>query len=346
MPLSLTVTPKNPADEGHNRLLYGFEYHHDRMVACFLGFSFSLPFFFDILGGMKIFSHIRRVIVVNTWKSGKKATVLFLLAFVFALSSPMATSALEKTFTNSLGMEFVLIPAGTFIMGSPTDEPGRERDEVPHTAKISQPFYFQTTEVTVKQWRLIMGKPFFGRKKGSEDMPVVSVSWQDCIKFIKKLNARNDGVYRLPTEAEWEYACRAGNTTAYGIGDSIDCNRAMYANNTLKTADCVGAVKSKGLPPDQPAPVKSYAPNAMGIYDMQGNVWEWCEDWYHPYKPDVAVKPQSKAEAPSIETGTDKVRRGGSWYGTGIRCRCANRNFSHFANRYQTTGFRLVREVK
>jgi len=99
--------------------------------------------------------------VVNTWKSGKKATVLFLLAFVFALSSPMATSALEKTFTNSLGMEFVLIPAGTFIMGSPTDEPGRERDEVPHTAKISQSFYFQTTEVTVKQWQLIMGETLF-----------------------------------------------------------------------------------------------------------------------------------------------------------------------------------------
>ncbi len=282
----------------------------------------------------------------NALKSVKKATALFLMAFVSALFSPMATSALEKTLTNSLGMEFALIPAGTFTMGSPPDEPGRERDEVIHTAKISQPFYLQITEVTVKQWRLIMGKPFFGGKKGSEDMPVVKVSWQDCIKFIKKLNARNDGVYRLPTEAEWEYACRAGNTTAYGIGDSIDCNSAMYANNTLKSSDCVDAVKSKGLPPDQPAPVKSYAPNALGLYDMQGNVWEWCEDWYYPYKPAVAVKPQSQGEAPSIETGTDKVRRGGSWYGTGGRCRCANRNYSHFANRYQTTGFRLVREIK
>ena len=289
---------------------------------------------------------MRRVIVFNTLKSGKKVTVLFLMAFVLALFSPMATRALEKNVTNSLGMEFVLIPAGTFTMGSPTDEPGRNRDEVTHTAKISRPFYMQTTEVTVKQWRLIMGKRFFGGKKGSKDMPVVRVSWQDCIKFIKKLNARNDGVYRLPTEAEWEYACRAGNNTAYGIGDSINCDRAMYSNNTLKSADCVNVVESKGLPPDQPAPVKSYAPNALGLYDMQGNVWEWCEDWYHPYKPDVAVKPQSQGEAPSIETGTDKVRRGGSWYGTGRRCRCANRNYGHFANRYQTTGFRLVREIK
>jgi sulfatase modifying factor 1 len=293
-----------------------------------------------------IFPHIRRVAVSNTFKSGKKATVLFLMAFVLALFSPNATWAFEKTLTNSLGMEFVLLPAGTFTMGSPPDEPGRERNEVVHTAKISRPFYLQTTEVTVKQWRDIMGKPFFGRKKGSDDMPVVRVSWQDCIKFIKKLNKRNDGVYRLPTEAEWEYACRAGNTNTYGIGNSIDCNNAMYANNTLKTADCVNAVESKGLPADQPAPVKSYAPNALGLYDMQGNVWEWCEDWYRPYKPDVAVKAQAQGEKPSIETGTDKVRRGGSWYGTGPRCRCANRNYSHFANRYQTTGFRLVREAE
>ncbi len=182
----------------------------------------------------------------NTLISGKEATVFFLMAFVFTLFSPMMTWASEKTLTNSLGMEFVLIPAGTFTMGSPPDEPGRERDEVVHTAKISRPFYLQATEVTVIQWRGIMGKPFFGRKKGSDNMPVVRVSWQDCIKFIKKLNARNDGVYRLPTEAEWEYACRAGNTTAYGIGNSIDCNNAMYANNTLKTADCVNAVKKRG----------------------------------------------------------------------------------------------------
>ena len=282
----------------------------------------------------------------NILQSAKRVAVLFLMVLVSALFSPLTPWALEKTVTNSLGMAFALIPAGTFTMGSPSNEPGRERDEVVHTAKISKPFYLQTSEVTVKQWQDIMGKPFFGGKKGSPNMPVVRVSWQDCVKFIKKLNARNDGVYRLPTEAEWEYACRVGNTTAYGIGESIDCDLAMYANNTLKQSACVNTVKKKGLPPDQPAPVKSYGPNAFGLYDMNGNVWEWCEDWYHPYKPDVAVKPQSQGETPSMETGTDKVRRGGSWYGTGSRCRCANRNYSHFANRYQTTGFRLVREVR
>jgi sulfatase modifying factor 1 len=284
--------------------------------------------------------------LINILHSAKKTAVLFLMALVSALFLPAATGAFEKTFTNSLGMEFVLIPAGTFTMGSPPSEPGHERDEVDHTAKISKPFYLQTTEVTVKQWQDVMGKPFFGGKKGSPNMPVVRVSWQDCGKFIKKLNARNEGVYRLPTEAEWEYTCRAGNTTPYGIGESINCDLAMYANNTLKHPACVDTVKSKGLPTDQPAPVKSYGPNALGLYDMNGNVWEWCEDWYHPYKPDVAVKSQSQGKAPSLESGTDKVRRGGSWYGTGDRCRCANRNYSHFANRYQTTGFRLVRETQ
>jgi len=283
--------------------------------------------------------------VFNILKSSGKSASLLLMVFVSGLFLPSGSRALEKTITNSLGMDFVLIPAGTFTMGSPTDEPGRERDEVIHTAKITKPFYLQTTEVTVKQWRDIMGKPFFGGKKGSPDMPVVRVSWQDCIKFIKKLNARNEGIYRLPTEAEWEYACRAGNETVYGIGNDINCNSAMYANNTLKNSGCVDTVKSRGLRTDQPAPVKSYAPNALGLYDMNGNVWEWTENWYHSYKPDVAVKSQSQGEAPSMESGTNKVRRGGSWYGTGSRCRCANRNYSHFANRYQTTGFRLVREA-
>ncbi len=285
-----------------------------------------------------------RVIVFDQLKYARKGAVLFLAVFVTALFMSQPAWALEKRIANSIGMEFVLIPAGTFSMGSPPDEPSRERDEVIHTAKIKKPFYLQTTEVTVKQWRAVMGKRFFGRKKGTPDMPVVRVSWQDCVKFIKKLNARGDGVYRLPTEAEWEYACRAGTNTAYGIGNKIDCNKAMYANNTLKSPACVDTVESKGLPPDKPAPVKSYAPNAWGLYDMNGNVWEWCEDWFHPYKPDVAVKSQSQGEAPSMETGTNKVRRGGSWYGTGSRCRCANRNYSHYANRYQTTGFRLVRE--
>jgi len=244
---------------------------------------------------------------------------------------------MEKQIANSLGMTFVLMPAGSFTMGSPADEPGRRSNEVDHEVTISRPFYMQTSEVTVQQWRTIMGSGLFFKRKGADRMPVAEVSWEDCMEFINKLNARNEGTYRLPTEAEWEYACRGGNRSAYGWGNGIDCSKAMYANNTLKSADCVKTVRSKGWTSDNPAPVMSYEPNAWGLYDMAGNVWEWCQDWFAPYPKGAAIDPQGPP------SGSERVRRGGSWYGPGERCRCANRNFSHPANRYQTTGFRLVR---
>ena len=246
----------------------------------------------------------------------------------------------KERITNSPEMEFVLIKPGNFIMGSPENEEGRRSNEGEHKVTLSKAFYMQTTEVTVKQWRAVMGTRFFFKKKGTDQMPVVKVSWEDCMAFIEKLNARNDGVYRLPTEAEWEYACRGGSGSVYGWGDAIDCSKAMYANNTLKESDCETYVQSKGLDVDKPAPVKSYAPNAWGLYDMTGNVWEWCQDWFGPYERGAVSDPKGPL------SGNVKVRRGGSWYGPGERCRCANRNLSHPANRYQTTGFRLVREAE
>ena len=278
--------------------------------------------------------------MVNILRYSIRLSILVFATLVFSSLSPLPVNALEKIITNSIGMEFVLIPGGTFKMGSPQDEPNRERNEIEHQVTISKPFYMQTTEVTVKQWRAVMGKRFFFKKKGTDDMPVVKVSWQDCIDFTEKLNALNEGVYRLPTEAEWEYACRAGTTTAFAWGKTIDCKDAMYGNNTLKMDVCVDYVESKGLPADKPALVKSYKPNAWGLYDMGGNIWEWCQDWYGPYGKDAVVDPKGP------RSGDYRVRRGGSWYGTGARCRCANRNRSNPANRYQTTGFRLVREAE
>lgn len=277
--------------------------------------------------------------MVNIRYSIRLFSLLFAVLILNSLS-PLPVNALEKTITNSIGMEFVLMPGGTFKMGSPQDEANRKKKEIEHQVTISKPFYMQTTEITVKQWRAVMGERFFFKKKGTDDMPVVRVSWQDAINFIEKLNALNGGVYRLPTEAEWEYACRAGTTSAYAWGKTINCNDAMYANNTLNTDLCVSFVESKGLPADQPAPVKSYRSNAWGLYDMEGNAWEWCQDWYGPYGKDAVVDPRGPS------AGIDRVRRGGSWYGPGTRCRCANRNLSNPANRYQTTGFRLVREVE
>lgn len=267
------------------------------------------------------------------------ALVLIILLVSISLSSLILAS--EKTFKNSLGMEFVLIPSGTFIMGSPADETSRDKGETAHRVSISRPFYMQTTEITLGQWRAIMGKRLFGRRKGTDNMPVAKVSWYDCRDFLKKLNARNEGRYRLPTEAEWEYACRAGSSTAFSWGNKPDCRKAMFGNNSLKSTDCLDYVRaSKGLAVDSPAPVKSYPPNAWGLYDMHGNVWEWCQDWIGPYPKRKVVDPSGP------ESGPGKVRRGGSWFKHGYACRSANRTYGHAPARYRTTGFRLVREVR
>lgn len=266
------------------------------------------------------------------------------LAFIWLILSlilPVSLLAMEKRQGNSTGMEFVLIHPGTFSMGTSGEGHPSKANEIHHEVTLTRPFYMQATEVTVAQWRNVMGERFFAKKKGAPDMPVVKVSWQDCAEFIHKLNTLGEGTYRLPTEAEWEYACRSGSTTPYSWGETIDCSKAMYSNNTLKSNECVKDVTTeKKLPADQPAPVKSYAPNAWGLYDMSGNVWEWCQDWYAPYPEGAVTDPQGP------KTGSARVRRGGSWYGKGSRCRCANRNWSHPANRYQTTGFRLVMEAE
>ena len=248
--------------------------------------------------------------------------------------------AFEKTFTNSLGMEFILIPSGTFTMGSPPDEPFRGSSEVQHRVSISRPFYIQTTEVTLKQWRSLMGKRLLVRRKGSDNMPVTQVSWFDCMEFIKRLNRLAEEKYRLPTEAEWEYAARAGTQTAFIWGDTIDCEKAMYGNNSIKHDVCQLYIQSLKLQIDEPAPVKSYQPNPWGLYDMHGNVWEWCVDWFGDYKKNPATDPKGP------DSGTMRIRRGGSWFKHGHSCRSANRSFGHPATRYRTTGFRLVRDVR
>ena len=194
----------------------------------------------------------------------------------------------------------------------------------------------QTTGVTVEQWQAVMGKRLLGRKKGTGDMPVVKVSWHDCKEFIRKLNQMTGDVYMLPTEAQWEYAARAGSATAYFWGDRIDCSRALFANNPMKQDACVSIDTVSGMKPGQPAPVKSYLPNEWGLYDMHGNVWEWCLDRFNRYDAFSVVDPCE------THSGQDRVRRGGSWFGPGYSSRSANRAHGHPMSRLQNTGFRLV----
>lgn len=272
----------------------------------------------------------------------KNATRMFLgfITVLCVVSSSISIHGFEKTFTNTLGMEFVLIPSGTFAMGSPSNEPYRGTSEVRHQVTISKPFYIQTTEVTVKQWHAIMRRRMMISKKGADNMPVTRVSWFDCMKFIKQLNRLGKERYRLPTEAEWEYAARAGTTTAYNWGDTIDCEKAMYGNNSLKHDVCQIYIKSIGLQIDRPAPVKTYRPNPWGLYDMHGNVWEWSMDRFGDYEKNTVTDPKGPA------SGTMRIRRGGSWFKYDYSCRSANRSFGHPSTRYKTTGFRLVRVVQ
>ncbi len=281
----------------------------------------------------RCFSATRRA--RDTAATAFETPFLFFLVLVLFLSAA-AEAAPKKRYVNPLGMEFVFIPAGSFTMGSPPDEQNRSPSETPHPVEITSPFYMMTTEVTLEQWWTINGKRWFGRRKGPPDTPVTKVSWYDCAKFVNRLNELYPGTYRLPTEAQWEYACRAGTKTAFAWGDRITCDQAMFANDASKAPACVESVRARGLDPDRPAPVGQYSPNAWGLFDMHGNVWEWCQDWYGDYPENAVEDPQGP------ESGPGKIRRSGSFFGPAHLCRSANRAYAHPAGRLKTTGFRLV----
>lgn len=270
----------------------------------------------------------------------EKCSVFFAImgVFLIAVLIPVGSSGMDKQFTNSFGMEFVLILPGPFLMGSPPEEANREPTEVHHKVTITKPFYMMVNEVTNQNWQAVMGKRFFGRRGKKLEHPVVKVSWFDCMRFIERLNENGDNIYRLPTEAEWEYSCRAGSEEAFSWGPKIDCSRAMYGNS-LKQSECKEHAKKLGIKDEGPAPVKSYPPNRWGLYDMHGNVWEWCGDWYAPYPVTAVVDPQSP------DSGDAKIRRGGSWFSSGKKCRSANRAHGHPGSKYKNSGFRLVMEV-
>ncbi len=235
-----------------------------------------------------------------------------------------------KNFSNSMGMKFKYIKPGSFMMGSPSGESGRDNDETRHRATLTRGYYLQTTEVTQGQWEAVMGtKPWSGEKyvRDNPNCPAVYISWDDCKEFIRKLNKKEGADnYRLPTEAEWEYACRAGSTTRFSFGnsDSLLGDYAWYCGNAWdignKYAHRVGGKK----------------PNAWGLYDMHGNVWEWCRDWKGGYSGTV-----SDPTGPS--SGSLRVFRGGSWGNGAGYCRSAYRGDFSPGYRYVNLGFRLAR---
>ena len=242
-----------------------------------------------------------------------------------------------ELFITSIGMEFVRIPAGSFMMGSPPDERGRQADEGPqHRVTISKPFYMQTTEVTQGQWQTVMGSNPSKFKQCGANCPVENVSWNDAWEFIRRLNQREGAnKYRLPSGAEWEYACRAGTSTPFYFGETISTDQANYDGNLVYPQGRKGVYREKTVP------VKGFPPNAWGLYDMHGNVWEWVNDWYGEkyYASSPAIDPQGPS------SGTKRVLRGGSWRYPPWQLRSADSGWGDPAERDTYVGFRVARDV-
>ncbi|MBT4691916.1 MAG: formylglycine-generating enzyme family protein [Planctomycetaceae bacterium] len=236
--------------------------------------------------------------------------------------------------TNTLHMTFNNIPVGSFIMGSPKTEKNRQVDEQQHKVTISRTFYMQTTEVTQGQWKALMDtEPWKGKgnvKEGA-NYPATWVNRGDALAFCAKLSEKESKIYRLPTEAEWEYACRAGTRTTWNFGNDVNelSDYAWYSENTVDIGEPYAHQ------------VKLKKSNAFGLYDMHGNVWEWCLDYYGEdyYEQSIENDPRGQTR------GSLRVLRGGSWGGSARDARSAFRGRNEAGSHNLNDGFRLIREL-
>ena len=228
----------------------------------------------------------------------------------------------KKTESIDLGggvkMEYVLIPAGSFLMGSDTDS---SAEKPVHKVTLTKPFYLGKFEVTQEQWEKVMGSNpshFKGPK-----LPVENVTWDDCQSFLTKLQEKTGRKFTLPTEAQWEHACRAGTTTKYSFGDS---DTSLAEHGWFKSN--AGSITH---------PVGEKKPNPWGLYDMHGNVWEWCADWYATtYPSGDATDPQGAS------SGSSRVLRGGAWYDYSVGLRSSFRIYLTPVVRFSLFGLRCV----
>ncbi len=261
---------------------------------------------------------------------GIGASVLAVTALLGYVSWRQLVSKPSNLFTEDLGngvkIEMIKLPGGEFTMGSNE----YDDEKPPHQVKLS-PFAIGKYEVTQRQWKVVMGNNP-SQFNWSDDLPVENVSWEMARDFIKRLNARvSGGTWRLPTEAEWEYAARAGSRSRYSFGDDASQlhNYAWFYDSS-----------DYGMQAKQTHPVGHLRPNGFGLYDIQGNVWEWCSDWYDAgyYKQSTGTDPQGPS------AGSYRVHRGGGWGNGAVDCRSADRGWNASGNRSDDLGFRLVRD--
>jgi formylglycine-generating enzyme required for sulfatase activity len=248
------------------------------------------------------------------------------------VGASISSSQPPKEITNSIGMKLVLIPKGTFMMGSPESEQGRKQDETQHEVTISKEYYLGVYEVTQAQYEKVMGKNpshFQGAIVGGENagLPVENVSWDDAVEFCKWLSElpeekKAGRVYRLPTEAEWEYACRAGSKTAFSFEDEVGLlpEYGWFDRNSSGRTHTVGLLE----------------PNAWGLNDMHGNVCEWCSIWYGEYPRNAVTDPIGP------NASSYRMHRGGGYSNDIASCRSASRDGVDPAVRLRDLGFRVA----
>ena len=303
-----------------------------------------------------------------------KRIVLCIIALFITCSWAMAGPEAKKGFSNSLGMKFVYVKGGTFAMGSPKGEKGRDDNEKLHRVKLTRGFYMQTREVTVGQWRAFVeetgfkteaekgdgayvwtggiyekkvgyywDKPSFAQ---TDSHPVTCVSWNDSQAFIKWLSEKEKKSYALPTEAQWEYACRAGAKSARYWGDEpiAACSHGNVADGTVKKQFARWTTHGCEDGYVYTAPVGSFKPNSLGLYDMLGNVWEWCRDKCRWKGKVVTYTYRSGIKNPLGSKGSSRVVRGGAWSASPRDVRCAYRFVGEPTFRDCGLGFRLVRK--
>ena len=242
-----------------------------------------------------------------------------------SITNSIDSEIVLESITNSIGMKLVLIPAGTFTMGSPVGEVGRISSEMQHEVTLSKSYYLGAFEVTQNEYERVMGNNP-SKSKGAKN-PVEMVSWDEAVSFCKKLSEMPmekaaGREYRLPTEAEWEYACRAGSSKAYSFGETAESlgEYAWFGVGSAVTTHPVGEKKA----------------NRWGLYDMHGNAWEWCQDWFGIYPTGAVTDPQGP------NGGLWRVSRGGGWSIDAGRCRSANRGRNNPSNGNASYGFRLA----